>query len=170
MTDDSLKSLIDPDLYRQTLERLQFRTICLEEVHSFCDRDSLEQGGVTICVEEDTFARQTPTKFYVYITYKLTGTQAGTAALRLDAQYCMIFDTDEPVPSGFFEVFRTLNLKMTTLPYFRELVASITGRMELPTLTLPYNLFIPDDGGEEATLSEDKVSALPAPDAPAQAE
>ena len=168
MTDDGLKSLIDPDLYRQTLERLQLRTICLEEVHSFCDREGLEKGGVTIGVEDDTFARQTPTKFYAYITYQLTGTQADTAALRLDARYCMIFDTDEPVPPGFFEVFRTLNLKMTTLPYFRELVASITGRMELPTLTLPYNLFIADDADEadESALAEEKISALPAPDPP----
>lgn len=167
MTDGGLKSLIDPDLYRQTLERLQLRTICLEEVNSFCDREDLEQGGITIGVEEDTFARQTPTKFHAYITYQLTGTQADTVALRLDARFCMIFDTDEPVPLGFFEVFRTLNLKTTTLPYFRELVASITGRMELPTLTLPYNLFIPDDGAEDAALGEDKMTLLPAPDPPA---
>ena len=157
---------ITPDLYRQTLERLELQTVCLEEIHSFCDREALEQGGITINVEEETFARQTPTRYYAYIHYHLMGAQAESAALKLDARYCMIFDMDEQVPTGFFDVFRELNLRMTTLPYFRELVASITGRMELPTLTLPYNLFIPTDGTEEVSLEEEKMTALPAPSMP----
>lgn len=157
---------IPPEIYSQTLERLDLQTVCLEEVHSFCDRDVLEQGGVTISVEEETFARQTPTRYLAYIHYHLTGTQAATAALKLNARYCLIFDTDKPVPAGFFDVFRTLNLKMTTLPYFRELVASITGRMEVPTLTLPYNLFIPDDDPDVPAIEEGQSGALSSLDEP----
>lgn len=119
-------------------------------------------GGVTINISDETFARQTPTRFLAYIYYHLTGLQDDAATLRLDARYCLAFDTDGPVPPGFFDVFRDLNLKMTTLPYFRELVASVTGRMELPTLTLPYNLFVSDDSDENTALEGD-TAALPAP-------
>lgn len=161
MTDETQELPIDPKLYQQTLETLHLQTVCLEEVHSVCDREALEKGGVTINIGDKAFARQTPTKYYAYIQYHLAGQQEETVTLRLDARYCMIFETETPIPPGFFDVFRVLNLKMTTLPYFRELVASVTGRMELPTLTIPYNLFIPaTSGDEQAEVEEDKNVAL----------
>ena len=160
---DALRDLpISPDLYRQTLECLDLQMVCLEELHSFCEREVLEQGGISVSVEEETFARQTPNKYLAYIHYHLLGVQAETSALKLDARYCVIFNMNEPVPSGFFEVFRGLNLKMTTLPYFRELVASVTARMELPTLTLPYNLFIPNDRSDLPDSEETSANALAA--------
>lgn len=160
---DALEELpISPELYQQTLESLRLKTVCLEEIHAFCDRDALEQSGVTINTADETFARQTPTRFLAYIYYHLTGLQGDATTLRLDARYCLAFDTDNPVPPGFFDVFRDLNLKMTTLPYFRELVASVTGRMELPTLTLPYNLFVEDHSDENAALEGGTARSLPA--------
>ena len=63
--------------------------------------------------------------------------------LKIKAKYRLIFSTTPPVPPGFFEVFRELNLRLTTFPYFRELVSAMTGRMQLPILTLPLNIIPP---------------------------
>ncbi len=164
VTDAHAELPIPPDLYQQTLERLQLRTVSLEEVHSWCDREALGEGGITVGVTDETFAQEKPTRYLAYIYYHLTGMQNGEATLRLDARYCLTFDTDGPVPPGFFDVFRELNLKMTTLPFFRELVASVTGRMEIPTLILPYSLFV-EDGGEEILALSGGTAALSAPDA-----
>ncbi len=43
----------------------------------------------------------------------------------------------------FFEVFKERNLTLWTFPYLRELVASVTTRLALPTVTLPPFLVHP---------------------------
>ena len=132
---------IAAELYQQTLEKLDLQTVCLDEIKACCDREAAQEGQVEISLSADTEARQTDSQYFAFITYRLRGERGGDMLLEVDARYRLIFDTEVQVPEGFFEVFRDLNLRITTMPYFRELVASLTGRMDIPTLTLPYSIY-----------------------------
>jgi len=149
---------ITPELYLQTLEELALRAVCVDEISATCNRDVLDGGRTTINMASKNFERQTPDEYHVYITYQLTGVQDEVSVLKIEATFCVIFDTTERVPDGFFEVFSENNLVLTTMPYFRELIASVTGRMGLPTLTIPYNIF---SGGESTSKGESPEPALP---------
>lgn len=132
---------IEPELYLATLERLALQSVCLDEVRACCGREVAQDGQVNITLSADGRDNQAETQYFAFINYHLRGQREGEMLLEVDAKYRLVFDSIEPVPEGFFEVFSELNLHVTTMPYFRELVASITGRMEIPTLTLPYAIY-----------------------------
>lgn len=152
---------ISPELYQKTLEQMELRTVCLEQVEAVCERSHSHDGLIDISLGAHAEDGQQAGAYFAFITYKLRGQRGGTALLCIDAKYRLHFDAPEPVPDGFFEVFQDLNLRMTTMPYFRELVASITGRMELPTLTLPYAIYAAPDREEDGQQDSETSSALP---------
>lgn len=135
------KLLIEPELYQKTLERLSLISICLDEVKACCSREVAQEGLVDISLSIEAKDQQTEGHYYAFITYSLKGQRGSEVLLEVEAKYRLIFDTPEFVPKGFFEIYSDPNLRITTMPYFRELVTSLTGRMEIPTLTLPYAIF-----------------------------
>ena len=150
---DNPEPLISPALYQQTLERLDLQSICLDRIEAFCDREGFDQSGMTLHLSTEADDTQDATHYSICIGYVLEGRQNEDACLRIKATYRLVFIATEPVPAGFFDVFQELNLRMLTLPYFRELVSSLTGRMELPTLVIPLNIF-PSDSEEDAPPKE----------------
>ncbi len=146
---------IAPELYQETLERLELQSVCLDDLQSCCDREAAQDGQVEIKLAVNSEARQTKTNYFAFITYSLRGERDREMLLEIKAKYRLVFDTSEPIPDGFFEAFRDLNLRITTMPYFRELVASMTGRMNIPTLTLPYAIY----AAPAETFSEENASA-----------
>jgi len=151
---------ITPELYQRTLERLALKTVCLDTVKSSCAREVAHDGQVDVILSAEAQDYQTEGQYLAFITYRLSGKRDEYTLLELEAKYRIVFDMPEPVPSGFFEVFRELNLRITTMPYFRELIASITGRMEIPTLTLPYAIYAGPFGEPEELEASKSVDNL----------
>ncbi len=141
MAQASQKKPISPELYQATLEQLNLQAVCLDEIRACSDREVAQDRPVEINLSTESESRQTETQFFAFITYRLRGKRGADMLLEIDARFRLVFDAPDPVPNGFCEVFQDLNLRFTTLPYFRELVASMTGRMEIPTLTLPYAIY-----------------------------
>ena len=137
---------IAPELYQQTLERLELLTICLERANVHCQRELFEGSETKLSLEASAEDRQDPAHYSIFATYCLQGRQNKEITIKVEATYRLVFRTAEPIPVGFFEVFRELNLRLITMPYFRELLASMTGRMELPTLTIPLKIFAGAEG------------------------
>lgn len=154
MTQPIQRTQIAPQLYQETLEQLDLQSVCLDEVKACCARETAQDGQVNVSLSAEAEDRQAEKQYLAFITYSLRGERDGEMLLEIEAKYRLIFDAPVPVPDGFFEVFRELNLRITTMPYFRELVASMTGRMGIPTLTLPYAIYAgpPDDGEEQETI------------------
>ena len=111
----------------------------------------------------ESTSRQSGTIFLVFITYRLRGIRRQDSPLEIDAKYRLIFNAEVPVPKGFFEVFQDLNLCLTTMPYFRELVTSITGRMEIPTLTLPYQIYAAPQQETESGAFQEHIEGQASP-------
>lgn len=134
---------IDPALYQETLTRLQMLAICVDEVSCWCHREDFNPANTDLILNAVAEDSQSESEYNMFVTYDLEGKRDDISILKIKAKYRLIFSTTDPVPAGFFEVFQELNLRMTTLPYFRELVSSMTGRMQIPTLTLPFNVIAP---------------------------
>jgi len=149
-----------PELYQKTLEQLDLQSVCLDEVKACCAREVAQDDQVDVTLSARAEDHQGEKRYLAFITYGLRGERDGEMLLEIEAKYRLVFDSLEPVPDGFFEVFREFNLRITTMPYFRELVASVTGRMEIPTLTLPYAIYAgPSKGGEEQEAAEPAETA-----------
>jgi hypothetical protein len=69
-------------------------------------------------------------------SYSLVSRRKRKALLSIKADYVLAFQTSEEFTEEFFELFREVALPMYTWPYFREFVASMTERMDLPKLQL----------------------------------
>lgn len=134
---------IEPELYQHTLESLQLKSVCLDSLSASSRRELFGQGGISVELTTDAFAKPAAGQYLAYIKYSLRAARDAEAALVIDATFCVVFDATEPVPDGFFDVYKEVNLVLTTMPFARELIASVTSRMDLPTLTLPYHLFVP---------------------------
>ncbi len=158
---------ISPELYQQTLERLDLQTISLDCLQASCQRERFEGRETNLSLTTKAEDRQDAPHYSMFITYTLQGRQDSEVNLIIEATYRLIFRASEAVPTGFFDVFRELNLRMITMPYFRETVASTTGRMELPTLTIPLTIFAanqeesapePADPPHKKKTRSDKIS------------
>ncbi len=160
MNQNNQKMPIAPQLYQEMLEQLELQSVCLDELQSCCDREAAQDGQVEIKLAINSEARQTEANYFAFITYSLRGERDKEMLLEIKAKYRLVFNASEPVPDGFFDVFRDLNLRITTMPYFRELVASMTGRMNIPTLTLPYDIYVApaEEAKEQGNLLEDKAA------------
>lgn len=55
----------------------------------------------------------------------------------IKADYVLVFRASEPTTKEFLDVFERIAVPSYTWPYFRELVGSMTSRMDLPKLLLP---------------------------------
>ena len=133
---------ITPDDYATILRGLQLVRITLTSCQA---KSSLE--GVS-----DVFAQ--PEKLPIHVRrnasfeaeddvvtvrheYSLASRYRGKTLLSIKAEYSLVFRTVEQFTADFFEVFRRIALPMYTWPYLRELVGSMTSRMDLPKLLLP---------------------------------
>lgn len=132
---------IEPALYQKTLTQLQMRAICLDEASYWCQRESFDPGETSVAVQIDAEDFQQDADYSMFVTFSLEGKRDEQDILNIKAKYRLIFFTPEPIPQGFFEVFQEINLRLTTMPYFRELVSSTMSRMMLPVLTLPFDIY-----------------------------
>jgi hypothetical protein len=76
----------------------------------------------------------------------------GAIVANMEADYAVECTAPGPPPPGFLEMFGPMNLSRLVYPFFREQVAGLTAKMELPTLFVPLNVF----GGKRAKAREQK--------------
>ncbi len=78
------------------------------------------------------------------VTYKMAifeGQDSKAEIAHIKADYAVICSAPETPPKGFLDMFGPMNLSRLVYPFFREQVAGITAKMELPTLFVPLNIF-----------------------------
>jgi hypothetical protein len=58
--------------------------------------------------------------------------------LEIEATFKLELISKQPFTDEFFEIYKDSSLMLNTWPFFREFVNSITSRMDIPPLTLPF--------------------------------
>ena len=127
---------LDPTLYRETLSQLHQREIVLRDLHVSCENPVA--GDVKINIATDAGAVHERGELRVDARHTISARNAKDALFTIKATYVVVMSAPDELPEGFAEVYIANNLTITVFPFVRELVASLTSRMGLPPLTLPY--------------------------------
>jgi len=134
---------LSPADYQAALEALILNNICIESLSARCDRSKIDQPNININVKTRAMAEQACDRYTVICGYLLEGKSEDAEALSIEVAFRLEFGCTKLIPEGFFEIYKDTSLPVTTLPYLREIVASMTSRMNIPALTLPYTIFPP---------------------------
>ena len=127
---------MDPKRYREILKGIQLDTIALRSLKAHIHRENME-GSMKIELQESAAYRNAEDGFEVSAQYVLIGKSKRRIALRVDCTYDLFFTSEEEINDEFFEIYKEFSLPLNLWPFFRELVYSITSRMNIPPLTLP---------------------------------
>ena len=127
---------MDPKRYREILKGIQLDTIALRALKANIHRENME-GSMKIEFRENASYKNTEEGFEVSAQYVLIGKNKRRIALRVDCTYDLFFTSEEEIDDEFFEIYKEFSLPLNLWPFFRELVHSITSRMNIPPLTLP---------------------------------
>lgn len=73
----------------------------------------------------------------ILVSYMLRARVRNQVVAKVSANYRLIFHSSETFSDEFFAIYKAVSLHLNSWPFFRELVASLTARMNVPRLTLP---------------------------------
>ncbi len=129
---------ISPEKYRQILEGIELQNILLSEIKASVKHELFTEK-MKINIKDESEYEFKDDKFIVINKYVLTSrnNKQKKNALKIEATFKIFFESENEINDGFFEIYREISLPLNIWPYFRELVNSITARMNIPPLTLP---------------------------------
>lgn len=139
--DTAITPAIAPDDYGRVLRGLKLTSISLLDCAAKCKpeaaRDAFTGGKpMPVDIAENAAFSSSDGTVSVQHGYMLKSRAGKNVFVSVRAVYILTFKSSEEFTGDFFNVFQDLALPMFTWPYFRELVGSMTSRMELPTLHL----------------------------------
>ena len=133
---------MDPKKYYSILKKLELNEIYIESCTVSQLRDELlSEKNLQVTVKDKAMLEQQDSKVTIIHKYDLKAKTSQTEKgfpLKVSATFCLIFRTDDKIEKPFFDIFKKINLPLNSWPYFREFVQSITQRMNIPPLTLPF--------------------------------
>jgi hypothetical protein len=133
---------MSPQKYANTLKEIELNEIYLESSSTEFKRENLElQKNLEVGIRDRASFEQKKNRLKVlhryYLTIKLHESE-GDFVAKISANFYLIFTTKNKIENDFFEIFKEINLKLNSWPYFREFVQNMTQRMNIPPLTLPF--------------------------------
>jgi len=131
---------ISPKEYKKIVDSIHLAEISLIELSATVSRTKLMQLEKPRFRLYDNFEIDHSEDFY-----RLKGNfqvdvpkkGRGENPLKIVATYSVRFDGPDKIPEDFWILYKEMLLPFQIWPYFRELVQSLTGRMNIPPITLP---------------------------------
>ncbi len=129
---------ISPEEYRRILKGIELQNILLSEIKASVKHEFFSES-MKINIKDDSEYEFNEDRFIVTNKYILTSksNKQKKNALKIEATFRIIFESEYEINDDFFEIYKEISLPLNIWPYFRELVSSITARMNIPPLTLP---------------------------------
>ncbi len=128
---------ISPEEYRRILNGIDLKTILLSEIKASIKHELLSEG-MKIGIKENSQYTYKDDEFIVTNKYVLTAKNYDKKiVLKIEGTFIVVFESKFEINNDFFEIYKEISLPLNVWPFFRELVNSITSRMNIPPLTLP---------------------------------
>ena len=128
---------LTPQRYREILDGVELRSILLKSLKASVNHQNFTDE-LQISVDSDAAYIPDEKGFRVESRYVLTArNRQRKVVLKVDCVYELDFSSLEEITDKFFEIYREISLPLNVWPFFRELVNSLTARMNLPPVTLP---------------------------------
>ena len=126
-----------PQEYSTILDDIELQSLYLKKLDSFISHDQISEGMSIVIKDNSTFSN-TDEGFNVESRYTLNAkNQQKKIVIKIDCIYGIIFKSSKNITDSFFEIYKDMSLPLNVWPFFREMVNSITSRMNIPPLTLP---------------------------------
>ena len=126
-----------PQEYRTILDEIELQSLYLKKLDSYILHDQISEG-MSIVIKDNSTYSNTEEGFVVESRYTLNAkNQQKKIVLKIDCVFGIIFNSSKDITDSFFEIYKDLSLPLNVWPFFREMVNSITSRMNIPPLTLP---------------------------------
>lgn len=133
VAEEKLKEIAE---YNAFLRGLDLVRIALERVEAVQKPELLTESFSFHLTDEVTYVAESG-YLTVMVRYKLVAKNERKIAIKIEAQFTLVFKSEAPVTDTIFEEYKRRVLHFTVWPYLRELAHSMTSRMGLPPLTLP---------------------------------
>ncbi len=126
-----------PQEYRSILDDIELQSLYLKKLDSYILHDQIGEGMSVVIKDNSTYSN-TDEGFIAESRYTLNAkNQQKKIVLKIDCVYAIIFESSKNITDPFFEIYKDMSLPLNVWPFFREMVNSITSRMNIPPLTLP---------------------------------
>ena len=128
---------ISPQKYKSILDGIEINSIYLKSLKSTIDPGLITEG-MSISIKDNASYVTTENGFIIENKYTLTSKNRDKKiVLKIESNYVLHFTSRLEVTDDFFDIYKNISLPLNVWPFFRELVNSITARMNIPPLTLP---------------------------------
>ena len=128
---------ISPEEYRKILNGIDLKNILLKEVKASIEHKNFSEN-IKISIKDKASYKNEEDELVITHTYTLTAKgKAKKPALKISGTYIVVFESNNEINDGFFNIYKETSLPLNVWPFFRELVNSTTSRMNIPPLTLP---------------------------------
>lgn len=127
---------LDPQLYRETLSQLKLQEISLRELHLVCQNPVVGELNIHIAANAEATHQNGELRFHS--RHKITARNKEHELFAVEVLFVVVLNAPDQLPDEFVDIYVANNLGLTVFPYVREAVSSMTSRMGLPPLTLPY--------------------------------
>ncbi len=132
---------IKPEVYSEYLRGLKLHSVRMSKLEAELFNSPASDAKLSFSVDFD--AGECEKQGFVCFTadFAIDIISGEEKVARVRACYEVLNIADEKPPEGFIDVFGPMNLSRLVYPFFREVVAGATAKMELPTLFVPLNIF-----------------------------
>jgi hypothetical protein len=134
------KKKLSPEEYRSTLKDLEISSISLKKSKSSLDDRFEMKPGMEVAINTKAQYKYVKDNIVIEHSYILSSKHSGgkIKMLEIEATFKLELISKQPFTDEFFEIYKDSSLMLNTWPFFREFVNSITSRMDIPPLTLPF--------------------------------
>jgi len=135
---------ISPQEYKEELEVIHLQEIKLDSCSAKIRRERLGETNRPLKVEIKSRARYEILEESVVILtdhFSLVGTLTTKRdyVIKIECEFSVVIEKEKGfLKKEFMETYLKLNLEILLWPYFREFIHSMTNRMGLPPITLPF--------------------------------
>jgi hypothetical protein len=130
---------ISAEEYRRMLGGLSLVNVALANCEAKADPGAaalVKAGPVPVRISETASFEQREGEVAIRHNYRVTAVNKRRRIFTLKADFAVTMEVREGFSEQFFDAFKNVTLRLITWPYLRELVGSMTQRMDLPKLQL----------------------------------
>ncbi len=127
-----------PDEYRKILDKIELLDLNLIKTDASCDKSIVTGSKINVKTKFNSEYKVLDENITVICNYNLKATTANNKTLlNINAKYEIVFNNTAGFNDDFFEIYSEISLPVILWPFFRELVYSISSRMNIHPLVLP---------------------------------
>lgn len=137
MTEKKINHKLSPFRYKKILEKIELNEIILLEVSAKRYPTHVREGMNLQIKHEPQFVKRNEQEFDIIDSYIVTAKVSKKNIFKVKLVWLLHFTTKIEVNEDFYEIYAEQSLILNTYPYVREMIHSLTNKMDVPPLLLP---------------------------------